>query len=296
MIYRSVTQRTEINTRLDLYLTEKTDFSRTKVRKIIDLGGVHIDNKRVRKCSFPLKKNQQITLFTDEGPLLFFRLQDKHILFQDQYLIVINKPAGVETQPTPARYKGTLYEALLFYLKNQGIHTPKIGIHQRLDRETSGLLSFSLHPAAHKNIAKQLQNRTLQKEYLALVSGKPAPSSGTIHSQLARKRGSNQMTSVDNRGKEAITHYQTLESFSHGNESCSLLSVRLETGRSHQIRVHFAEQGHPLIGDKLYGGTTLYHNKRYHRQCLHSYRLALQHPKSGEKLFFEAAPPQEVLP
>lgn len=296
MIYRLHTGGKECNTRLDLYLSSQTGLSRTVVRKIIDLGGVHIDGHRVRRCGISLQENQRIELHQDGQKLHPFRLAASHIIFQDEYLIVLDKPAGIECQPTPARFKGTLYEALLSLLNEQGVRNPKIGMHQRLDRETSGLLVFSTHPKAHKNIAQQLQQRKLHREYLALVSGIPDPPAGTIQTHLARRRCSNQMISVDHGGKKAITHYETRESFIAGEESCSMLTVVLATGRSHQIRAHLSEKGHPLLGDQRYGGATRHHGKEYPRQCLHSYRLTLQHPKTGKSLRFDAAPPQEILP
>ncbi len=296
MIYRLTVKAADRDARLDLYLAEKTPLSRTTIRKIVDLGGVHIDRRRIRKCGIQIQEGQQIELYQDEQPLTPFRLQKQHILFQDREIIVINKPAGIETQPTPARYKGTLYEALNHLLQTQGITKPAIGMHQRLDRDTSGLLLFSIHTAAHKSMAKQMQKRAIHREYLALVQGTPAPATGTIHSNLARRRCNNQMVSVDKGGKEAITHYKTEEVFTINNETCSLLAITLDTGRSHQIRVHLAEKGHPLLGDPLYGGKTEHHGKSYLRQCLHSYKLIFTHPVSGKKMTFTQPPPKEILP
>ncbi len=296
MIYRLLTETADKNRRLDLYLAEKTLLSRTAIRKMIDLGGAHINGRRVRKCGTPLKAGQQIELHQDKQPLVPFRLQQHHILFQDRYIIVINKPAGIETQPTPARYKGTLHAALQSFLQEQGVQKPTTGMHQRLDRDTSGLLLFSLHPTAHKNIAEQMQRRNIHRHYLALTAGSLTPLAATIRSNLARRRRNNQMISVEKGGKEAITHYTTKAIFTIKGERCSLLLINLETGRSHQIRIHLAEQGHPLLGDQLYGGAITHHDKEYHRQCLHSHRLIFNHPVTKEKMEFALPPPEEILP
>ncbi len=296
MIYRLTTKPADNDWRLDHYLTEQTPFSRTIIRKIIDLGGVHINGKRIRKCGIILQEGQHIELHRDKQPLSPFRLQKQHILFQDNHIIVINKPAGIETQPTPARYKGTLHEALHFLLRSQGQTKPTTGMHQRLDRDTSGLLLFSIHPAAHKNIAQQMRERAIHREYLALVAGIPTPPAGTICSNLARRRCNNQMVSVDKGGKKAVTHYITKEVFTINDESCTLLAVTLETGRSHQIRAHFSEKGHPLLGDTLYGGAMRHHHKSYQRQCLHSHRLTFLHPVTNERMIFTIPPPGDILP
>lgn len=296
VIYRLTTKPDSNGWRIDQYLAEKTSLSRTTIRKIIDLGGMHLDGRRIRKCGLLVQDGQQIELHKDKQPLTPFRLLQEHILFWDKHLIVINKPAGINTQPTPARYKGTLHEALHFLLKNQGQAKPTTGMHQRLDRDTSGLLLFSLNPAAHKNIARQMQQRTIRRTYLALVEGIVSPPAGTIRSNLARRRCNNQVVVVDKGGKKAITHYTTRALFSTGKENCTLLSITLETGRSHQIRAHFAEKGHPLLGDALYGGARVHHGKTYQRQCLHSLRLSFFHPESKKEMIFEQPPPEEILP
>jgi 23S rRNA pseudouridine1911/1915/1917 synthase len=214
--------------RLDIFLQEKTaghNLSRTVIRKIIDLGGVHIDGNRQRRCGLAIQPGMKIELHADHNPLEPFRLCAEHILFQDDYLIAINKPPGVETQPTPSRYKGCLYEALLVWLgrDKKAAGKAEIGMIQRLDRDTSGVIVFSIHKKAHKSLGEQFQNRTVTKIYQALVAGIPEPDCGELISNLIKDQKTNQMRSVRHGGRQAITCYTTLESYGNleiGRASC----------------------------------------------------------------------------
>lgn len=292
MVKRFHTTDSDRGLRLDQYLQQEiSELSRTKIRKIVDLGGVHIDGRRVRKCGRIIKNCEAIELYQDSSPLDPYRLKQADILFQDKYIIAINKAAGVDTQPTPARYKGTLYEALQVWLKrDRRFRKLEIGMAQRLDRDTSGVIIFSIHPKSHKGLTEQIGNHTAQKTYLAIVQGVPTPSRGTYHSFLKRDRNTHKMQPVTTGGKEAITHYQVLKDWRHS----SLVSVQLVTGRTHQIRAHFAEAGHPLLGDQFYGGPKTHGGCRWARQCLHSWKLQLNHPKTGERLSFTAPVPSDM--
>jgi 23S rRNA pseudouridine1911/1915/1917 synthase len=279
--------------RLDIFLAEKSGLSRGKIRKIIDFGGAHVDGRRVRRLSLALRAGQKVELFLDEHPLTPFRLTEEHIVFEDSNLIVINKPAGVLTQPTPARLKGTLFEALEHHLREQGVNKPSIGMHQRLDVGTTGLISFTIHEMAHKNLAQQVAEHALQRTYLALVEGKPEPASGTIHTQIVRRN--KRTVSVESGGKEAITHYELMQEIAEPEGgSFSLLRIRLETGRSHQIRAHLSEQNHPLLGDSFYGGKISAAGQQITRPLLHSSRLVLHHPITDEELRFEVPLPNDM--
>ncbi len=279
--------------RLDIFLAEESGLSRGKIRKIIDFGGAHVDGRRVRRLSLALRAGQKVELFLDEHPLTPFRLSEEHIVFEDSNLIVINKPAGVLTQPTPARLKGTLFEALEHHLREQGVNKPSIGMHQRLDVGTTGLISFTIHEMAHKNLAQQVAEHALQRTYLALVEGKPEPASGTIHTQIIRRN--KRTISVENGGKEAITHYELMQEIAEPEGgSFSLLRIRLETGRSHQIRAHLSEQNHPLLGDSFYGGKMSAAGQQILRPLLHSSRLVMHHPITHEELRFEVPLPCDM--
>jgi len=261
------------------------------VRKIVDLGGVHVDGHRIRQCSHPVKYGEIVEVYVDGRPFEPFVLRDRDILYRDVFLLAVNKPAGVETQPTPARYRGTLYEALLQYLRNpfRPKDRPELGMVQRLDRETSGVLVFSIHRQAHRGLTQVFSGREARKIYLALVAGRMSAQEGEFRSLLARNRASNLVRSVARGGKEAITRYRVLNEFAEA----SLLEVELLTGRSHQIRAHLAESGHPLLGDGRYGGPLRLHTLDIPRQMLHASRLILPHPVEGRTMNFETSLPDD---
>lgn len=293
MLYRFNIEAKDHGQRLDIYLQSRlTDMSRTMLRKIIELGGAHLQGRRVRKCGQPLETGQRLEVHLDQASLIPFRLESAQIIYQDRYLIAINKPAGIETQPTPARYKGTLYEAIQVWLGRDRSFGRKleIGMAQRLDRDTSGVIVFSIHPQSHKALTNQMQNRLARKRYLALITGSPDPLEGVFHSYLAKERTSNRVISVSRGGKEAITRYRIVRSVG----GLSLAEIDLVTGRMHQIRAHFAEAGYPLLGDKRYGGAQKYGGLAFDRQCLHSSTLQLTHPVSGEMLQLKAPIPDDM--
>lgn len=292
MVDRFHSTSEEKGMRLDQFLQLRVpSLSRTRIRKIIDLGGVHVGGKRVRKCGLQIKEGQAVELFQDKGGLEPYRIQPEHVLYQDDAIIVLNKPAGIETQPTPARLKGTLYEALQVYLQeNSSSNKTQIAMVQRLDRDTSGAIVFSIHKHSHKNLTEQVRNHLITKEYLALVKGIPEPVEGTYHSFLAYDKKSRRMQSVKSGGKEAVTHYRVEKQW----RESALVSIQLVTGRTHQIRVHFAEAGHPLLGDTVYGGPSLLEGAKWCRQCLHAWKLTLVHPVTGVQLTFVAPVPDDM--
>ena len=290
-VYRLTVTADDAGQRLDQFLAAHcADFSRTKARKIIDIGGVHLDGRRMRRCGLVVTAGQKAEVFVDGLPLEPFVLTPAHVLFQDRDLVVIDKPPGIATQPTPARFKGTLYDALQKHLAAPERRSkPSIGMVQRLDRDTSGTIIFSVHPRAHKGLTGLFRDRRVRKIYLALVSGEISVPQGVIRSRLARRRSSNLTVSVDKGGKPAETRYRVLESW----PEATLLEVEIPTGRSHQIRAHFAEQGHPLLGDTTYGGPAKVAGNPVSRQMLHASRLELEHPMSGEPLEFAAHLPED---
>lgn len=274
--------------RLDQFLARsREDVSRTLARKLIELGGVHLDGRRVRRCGQLLRPGQAIEVYRDRGPLEPFVLDDRLVLFRDRYLLAVNKPAGIETQPTPARYRGTLYAALLDFLHDpfRPLDRPALGMVQRLDRDTSGVMVFSIHPRAHKGLTAAFSEHRAEKTYLTLVAGVLSEENGEFRSRLARSRSENRVRSVERGGREAITRFLVLERFA----AATLVEVNIVTGRTHQIRAHFAEAGHPLVGDPRYGGA----RSGASRQMLHAQRLVLDHPVSGTPLTLEAVLPPD---
>jgi 23S rRNA pseudouridine1911/1915/1917 synthase len=257
------------------------------IKRLIDVGGVHVDGRRVRRCSLSIAAGQRVELYVDGLPLEPFQLEPSRILYRDAYLLALDKPAGFATQPTPARYQGTLYAALLQFLGAGG--QVSLGMVQRLDRDTSGVMVFSIHPKAHKGLTAAFSERRVIKRYLALVAGNLLANEGEIRSQLARRRATNRMVSVEHGGKPAVTRYKQLMAY----DGASLVEVEIPTGRSHQIRIHFAEAGHPLLGDSAYGGPILFKGMTISRQMLHASELCLDHPVGGARLELRAPVPAD---
>lgn len=292
-LYRLTVDAEGQGMRLDAFLaTRIADLSRSILRRIIDLGGVHLDGRRARRCSLTVDSGQRIEVHVDGLPLVPFSLSEAEILFRDPDILVLDKPAGVDVQPTPARYKGTLYDALLRYLQDpyRRRQRPELGMVQRLDRDTSGVLVFSVAKRAHRSLTGIFAERRAEKTYLALVAGAPVGEEGEMRSLLARNRATNLMRSVERGGREAVTRYRVRERFGEA----SLLEVEIPTGRSHQIRVHLSEAGHPLLGDRRYGGPEVLAGMPFARQMLHSWRLRLPHPVSGREMAFEASLPPDM--
>lgn len=279
-VYRFKVTEQFAGQRLDQFLADSSEqLSRSLARRLIDLGGVHLAGRRMRRCGQQVKPGQQVEVYVDGLALEIFQLGPQHILWQDRHLLVLNKPAGVATQPTPARYQGTLYAAILRLLADpqRPQQTPSLAMVQRLDRDTSGAIVFSIHPQAHKGLTQAFSEHRVRKVYWALVAGTLAEPEGEIRSLLARRRSTNRMVSVERGGKLAITRYRQLAQLG----SATLVEVEIPTGRSHQIRVHFAELGHPLLGDCGYGGPGTLDGISLPRQMLHARELAFAHPVSA---------------
>lgn len=292
-VYRFTPGEADAGQRLDQYLPGVcAPLSRTLARKLIDFGAAHVNGKRIRTCSLAVHAGDKIELYYDGLPLEPFNLSAATIIFQDHHILVLDKPAGIDCQPTPSRFKGTVYAALLEWLANprQPRQKPPIGMVQRLDRDTSGVLIFSIHPHAHQGLTRQFTQRTVHKTYLALVAGRMPEPTGEFRSLLAKNRATNLMKSVEKGGQEAITRYRTLTV----TDDASLVEIDLLTGRSHQIRVHFSEAGHPLLGDTRYGGAASWREHPVDRQMLHAAQLSLQHPVTGASLEFEAPLPADM--
>lgn len=289
-VYRFTVPTSAAGQRLDLYLAEAGDnLSRGMARSLIDLGGVHLSGRRVRRCSQTLASGDHIEVYVDGQAVTPQPLTEQHVLYRDTDLIVLDKPAGMATQPTPARYQGTVYAGLQKLLMDGRAAQPSIGMVQRLDRDTSGVLIFSIQPRSHKAMTAAFAEHRVGKIYWALVSGQLVEKRGEFHSLLARRRSTNRMVSVERGGKPALTRYRVLGT----GDDVSLVEVELVTGRSHQIRVHFSEAGHPLLGDTAYGGPRKVSEVTVPRQMLHARELTLQHPVSKQPLRFRAPLPED---
>ncbi len=293
--------------RLDRFLASNLDhLSRSYLRKLIDDHQVLVNDKSAR-ASHRVRAGERIGVI--EPPPVPAEPEPERIplnvVYEDRDLLVIDKPPGLVVHPAPGSPDGTLVNALLHRCDDLsgigGVKRP--GIVHRLDRNTSGLLVVTKNDRTHRHLAEQFQNRRVGKVYLAFAGRRPGGAeladSGTFDTlfgrhPVVRRRFSSRVE----RGKRAVTHYEVLARFGDEGWSAVKLRLGLQTGRTHQIRVHLADAGNPLLGDKLYGGRSMRgfpHEAQPDRQALHAWRLALQHPSSGERLEFEAPLPEDLL-
>lgn len=288
--------------RLDQFLVSRIPGgSRSQIQNWIRKGYMRINGTEV-KTGYLVKPNDLITLNLPEsvGGPPFPEDIPLDILYEDSHLAVINKPSGLVCHAGAGVRSGTLVNALLHRMGPLETGDPeRPGIVHRLDKLTSGVMLVAKNTTAHRHLAQQFKNREIKKEYVALVYGVPSPSSGTIDLALGRDPKNRKKISTRARRKRtAVTHYKVLEDFGF----VSLLQVRIETGRTHQIRVHLAQKGHPVVGDSLYGtdrtrslpAKVSHAAKELQRLFLHSRRLEFRHPQSGEILSFEAPFPPEL--
>jgi 23S rRNA pseudouridine1911/1915/1917 synthase len=276
-------------------------YSRSQLQQWIKLGNVLVNNKQ-RKCKDKLAGNEKITV----QPILFERTDslpekiDLNVVFEDEHMIIINKPAGLVVHPGAGNTHGTLMNGLLAYNKNQA-NLPRAGIVHRLDKDTTGLIMVAKTLEAHNSLVEQLQLREVKREYLALVSAEVI-SGATIEANITRNQSDRKKMTVcdDAVGKHAITHYRIEQKMS----KFTLLRLYLETGRTHQIRVHLSWKRMPIVGDRTYAGRLKVPaglNKemrtkiqKFNRQALHATRLTVTHPQTGERIAWEVPMPDDM--
>ena len=277
--------------RLDVFLAARCEgASRSRIRRAIDGGGVRVDG-RERAAGFRLRAGMRVTVRLPAPPPPAARAQDIPItvVHEDEALMVVDKPAGMAVHPGAGRPDSTLVNALLGMdkrLSRAGGEALRPGIVHRLDKDTSGLMMVAKTDAAHAALSEQLRARTVEKVYLALVSGEPREARAAIDAPIGRDPNDRRKMAVTEDGREALTRYRVLSSVG----GRTLVEVRPKTGRTHQIRVHFAAIGHPIIGDALYGTA----DARLGRHFLHAARLGFAHPNGGGWVRFESALPGEL--
>ena len=273
--------------RLDVFIARRlSDLTRSRVRRLIDDGLVTVDGRTAEKAGAKLEPGQRVRLRLP--PPVEARPQPEpiplSIVYEDGDLLVVDKPAGLAVHPSPGHAGGTLVNAVLAHCTDlSGIGGERRpGIVHRLDKDTSGLIIVAKHDAAHLSLARQLKERRVEKTYVALVEGRVQPPEGVIDAPIARDPRHRRRMAVVAGGREARTRYRLLREV----DGRSLVEVRPETGRTHQIRVHFSALGHPLVGDPVYGRRKA--ASLVGRQFLHATRLAFRHPRTGERLELEA--------
>ncbi len=274
--------------RLDVFVARRLpELTRSRVRRLIDEGLVTVDGRLPAKAGVKLEVGQpvQVTLPVPQPIDLKPEPIPLRIVYEDDDLLVVDKPAGLPVHPSAGHAQHTLVNAVLAHcpglsgLGGEG----RPGIVHRLDKDTSGLIIVAKNDAAHVSLARQLKERRVEKTYLALVEGRLRPVEGVIEAPVGRHPRDRKRMAVVERGREARTRYRVLREV----DGRSLVEVRPETGRTHQIRVHFAAIGHPLAGDPLYGRGSA-RPRSLKRQFLHAQRLAFAHPRTGERLELEA--------
>lgn len=278
-------------TRIDSWISSREEeYSRTYIQKLCQDGNIFVNGAQV-KSNFKLKIGDKIVINVPAAELLNVLAEDIpiDIVYEDEHIIVINKPKGMVVHPAAGNYTGTLVNALMKYCGDSlsdinGVIRP--GIVHRIDKDTSGLLVVAKSNKAHENLSKKLKTHDIRREYIAVVEGIIYENNGKIDAPIGRNPLDRKKMSVNIKdGREAITHFKVLERF----PNATYLDIKLETGRTHQIRVHLSYINHPIIGDEVYGRR----KQRYHThgQVLHAIRLQFEHPITGEDMLFETAVP-----
>lgn len=278
--------------RLDVFISSVADITRSQAQRLIELHRVSVDGEE-KKANYRLRSQQRVNVAVlppqdwnadpEDIPI--------NIVYQDADICVVDKPQGMVVHPAPGHPNGTLVNALLYHIQDLsgigGVLRP--GIVHRIDRMTSGLIVIAKNDAAHGNLAEQFKEHTARRNYLALVHGGLREDYGTVHLPIGRDVRDRKRMAVVSSGRDAITHWRVVERF----EKYVLLSLELETGRTHQIRVHMAHMGHPIAGDEVYGPVKQVLGLK--GQALHAFRLRLTHPRTGEEMVFVSELPEYFL-
>ena len=290
--------------RLDKALAEASGLSRERVKALIGEGRVTVGGSVVKSAAGKAAAGAAFAIEVPPPQPLAAQAQDipLDVVFEDEHLIVVNKPAGLVVHPAAGNRDGTLVNALLHHCRGRlsginGVARP--GIVHRIDKDTSGLLVVAKTDVAHEGLARQFADHSISRAYLAVCAGRPHPAAGTVSGRIGRSDANRKKMAVldpdSTRGKHAVTHYRTLKLL----RDCTLIECRLETGRTHQVRVHCASIGHPLLGDPVYGRTPaalrpLLRDLGFARQALHATSLGFDHPVTGERVDFRAELPPDM--
>lgn len=288
--------------RLDRALADAVPtLSRERLKVLIAGGKVERDGQLVREPARKAAAGETFAVTVPDPAPAHNEAQDipLRIAFEDEHLIIVDKPAGLVVHPAAGNLDGTLVNALLHHCKGSlsgigGVARP--GIVHRIDKDTSGLMVAAKTDRAHEGLAKQFADHSIERRYLAIVSGQPTPPAGSVDAPLARSPQNRKKIAIVANGKRAVTHYRTVERL---RRDAALVECRLETGRTHQVRVHMASLGHALLGDPVYGRTKQAHRALletlgFRRQALHAARLGFIHPITKVALSFESTMPADM--
>lgn len=281
--------------RLDAYISSNLpEISRMAVKRLLGEGKVLV-NGNVQKASYKPLTNDKIEIEIEEPKQIELKAQDIpiDIIYEDKDIIVVNKPKGLVVHPANGNPDGTLVNGVMAICKDSlsGIGGEiRPGIVHRLDKDTSGLLIVAKNDVAHIKMSDQIKNREVKKTYIALVRGTVPENEATIKMPIGRSTKDRKKMAVTKNGKEAITHFKVLGRYTTNNSSYTLLEIKIETGRTHQIRVHLAEIGYPVIGDSVYSNGK--NEFKVEGQCLHAQKLEFKHPTTGKEMKLEAPMPE----
>ena len=281
-----IVDENDTNKRLDIYLTEKLGFSRNHISNVLKQNKVYINNNIINKSSYKLKQNDNIE-FNDIEPITLDVTEENiplNIIYEDDDILIIDKPKGMVVHPSNGHYNGTLVNAIMYHCKNKlssinGVIRP--GIVHRIDKDTSGILCICKNDKAHQNISNQFKEHTNIRKYKTIVKGVLNDDEGIIDKPIGRDKKNRLRMAIDENGKNAITKYKVIERFNN----YTFVECELFTGRTHQIRVHMKSIGHPVLGDLLYGSDD---NRIKFRdgQILHAFYLSFIHPNTNKKVEF----------
>ena len=280
----------ETGERIDSFLSGKTEFTRTRIQQLIKDRNITVNGKAT-KSSYKIEENDEIAIEVPEAETTEIKPENIKIdiVYEDSDIAVINKQAGLVVHPAHGHYSGTLVNAILYHIKDlSGINGEiRPGIVHRLDKDTSGLIVIAKNDKVHAALTEMFQEKKIRKTYLAILKGKLNKSEGKIVTQIGRdKNDRKKMTVIDDvaKGKNAITNYRVISQ----NNLFTLVKVNIETGRTHQIRVHMRHLGYPILGDSVYGRKD---NEK--RQMLHAYKLEFIHPVTGRQMEFIGEIPED---